>query len=179
MGTVKEVDFGSLGDCKGKCVRVRVMVNVSKPLKRGLRVKFSEEDEVSPIVLRNEQLPNFCYFCGRLGHLLRECPENSDWVVEGPSLKYGGWMRAAPLIRARSKEGGNSHCDGEKETTEERLDRFLCDMSWRESFPEAHVLHLNHEGLDYLPISVDKICRGNESGSGCRGWSSRFHFEEA
>ncbi|KAL5790624.1 hypothetical protein ACOSQ2_005512 [Xanthoceras sorbifolium] len=61
----------------------------------------------------------------------------------------------------------------------ERLDRFFCCMNWRYVFPEARLLHLNHEGSDHLPTMVDRICKAKGFGGGRRKWSSRFHFKNA
>ena len=34
IGVVKEIDDGGTGDCAGKYIRVRVVVNVDQPLRR-------------------------------------------------------------------------------------------------------------------------------------------------
>ncbi|KAL5834883.1 hypothetical protein ACOSQ4_014380 [Xanthoceras sorbifolium] len=87
---VKEVDTGESGECADSFIRAWVLVNVSKPLIRGLRV-----------VVCYERLPNFCYFCGRIGHLIRECCNNVKGAVEGPDIKFGAWLRAPVVERAR------------------------------------------------------------------------------
>ncbi|KAL5748488.1 hypothetical protein ACOSP7_025530 [Xanthoceras sorbifolium] len=77
IGKMIEIDGGSSGSCLGKFIRVRVMLDVSKPLLRGLRVKVGHPEEIYSVVLCYEKLPNFCYFCGKLWHHVQECSELS------------------------------------------------------------------------------------------------------
>ncbi|KAL5788182.1 hypothetical protein ACOSP7_005131 [Xanthoceras sorbifolium] len=85
-------------DFWGKYLRVRVWVDVSKPLCRGLKVWVVEVGMMITVLLKYERLPEFCHNCGLLGHPLRECME----VVPGPSeLKYGAWLKASPHVRPR------------------------------------------------------------------------------
>ncbi|KAL5779913.1 hypothetical protein ACOSQ2_010650 [Xanthoceras sorbifolium] len=80
------------------------MVDVSKPPGRGLRVEFSENGEASVIVLCYEKLPNFCYFCRRIRHLVRECTECDCDLLDTTALKFGAWMRAPSLERSKTWE---------------------------------------------------------------------------
>ncbi|KAL5792259.1 hypothetical protein ACOSP7_000853 [Xanthoceras sorbifolium] len=50
--------------------------------------------EVCSALLCYERLPNFCFYCGCMGHLLRECHVNKLGVLEAAELKFGGWLRA-------------------------------------------------------------------------------------
>ncbi|KAL5782771.1 hypothetical protein ACOSP7_007800 [Xanthoceras sorbifolium] len=102
VGIVKEVDTGESGECAGSFIRAWVLVDVSKPLIRGLRVKL-EDDSCCSVVVCYESLPNFCYFCGRIGHLIRECCDNIKGAVEGPNIKFGAWLRAPVVERARGR----------------------------------------------------------------------------
>ncbi|TXG68377.1 hypothetical protein EZV62_003312 [Acer yangbiense] len=55
-------------ECWGKYMRVKVCIDISKPLKRWLRLKLSRSDEITTVNLKYERLPEFCYACGRIGH---------------------------------------------------------------------------------------------------------------
>lgn len=75
LGTVEKVDMGVLGDCVGRYLRVRVTLDVSFPLKPGLCVQFQSSDPEYVLPVLYEKLPDFCFHCGRLGHIFRECKE--------------------------------------------------------------------------------------------------------
>ncbi|XP_073041756.1 uncharacterized protein [Primulina eburnea] len=94
IGRVLEVDGEEDGNCTGKFVRVRVLLDITKPLLQGLRVKPEEAEEEICILLLYERLPNFCYLCGRLGHVLKECVDHRD---EDPVPSYGNWLRASSI----------------------------------------------------------------------------------
>ncbi|KAL5819351.1 hypothetical protein ACOSQ4_023193 [Xanthoceras sorbifolium] len=105
VGYVKETDTGKNEQCLRRFIRAQVLIDVTKPLLMGLRVRLREEDEVCSMVICYERLPNFYYFCGKIGHLLREC-YNNDWgLLDGPNLKFGAWLRAPVIDRLRGRGG--------------------------------------------------------------------------
>ncbi|KAL5805717.1 hypothetical protein ACOSQ4_028450 [Xanthoceras sorbifolium] len=108
VGTVVDVDPGSSGDCLGKFFRVKVRVDVEKPLKRLLRVMVGDPEELCVVLIKYERMPNFCHFCGRIGHLVRECHLNVSNIVDDSKLRYGSWKRAAGPSVFRPK-GGRSY----------------------------------------------------------------------
>ncbi|KAL5770094.1 hypothetical protein ACOSP7_014248 [Xanthoceras sorbifolium] len=57
IGEVTNIDAGDSGDCLGKFVRVRVMIDVTKPLKRWLRMKLGKGGEEYSTLLCYERLP--------------------------------------------------------------------------------------------------------------------------
>ncbi|KAL5787264.1 hypothetical protein ACOSP7_004213 [Xanthoceras sorbifolium] len=92
VGTI--VDF--LIDSKdlwGKFLRIKVSIDITKPLKRGIRY---------------ERLPDFCYGCGFIGYSFRECynSEVRKNIMEGVEPKFGGWLRASPLDRSKFWQRG-------------------------------------------------------------------------
>ena len=94
-----EVDAPNFDMNWGKCLRVRVMINVTKKLIRGKKITI-EGGESRWVQLKFERLPNFCYWCGLLSHSLRECPlsiVNNQMGEE--SFQYGAWLRGEPTRR--------------------------------------------------------------------------------
>jgi len=56
----------------GKVMRVRVSMDVGKPLKRGMFIKMGKGIQ-RKIFFKYKRLGNFCYTCGGLDHVLKEC----------------------------------------------------------------------------------------------------------
>jgi hypothetical protein len=111
IGEVKDVDGGKTGDCVGKYVRVRVVINVNTPLRRILRVDVMGDGSESMMLLRYERLPDHCFQCGRLGYVVRDCPDGRG--ADGSTdfnLLYGAWLKASSPTKGgqfRSKRDGN------------------------------------------------------------------------
>ena len=86
----------------GTFMRVRVMVDVTRPLCRGRRISFDEEVE-GWVAFQYEQLPNICFWCGMLLHDNKDC---EVWLKSKGSLsvehqQYGHWIRASQFSPAR------------------------------------------------------------------------------
>ncbi|TXG48431.1 hypothetical protein EZV62_027725 [Acer yangbiense] len=110
IGEVREVDVGPSSDCLGKFMRVRVAVEVDKPLRRFLRVDVLGDGEETVMPIQYERLPSFCFLCGLVGHLVHECTSyGEDGLREGSGMVYGAWLRAtAPLVQyGRGNWGGH------------------------------------------------------------------------
>lgn len=77
-----------------KSLRVRVKVDVRKPLRDQVQLKIRGE-KMCDIPVKYERLPLVCFYCGRLGHGMNECVEVSgDRTPEqifGPSLRASPW----------------------------------------------------------------------------------------
>ncbi|CAL1366291.1 unnamed protein product [Linum trigynum] len=76
-------------------MRLRVSINVSKPLRRGILLENGDKKAWYRITY--ERLPNFCYICGILGHQQRTCPNPKAEDEEGSDEQYGKWLHASPL----------------------------------------------------------------------------------
>ncbi|KAK4413668.1 hypothetical protein Salat_2779600 [Sesamum alatum] len=79
-----------------EAVRIRLNLNVTRPLKRALTL-CSEHGEEFVVRLTYDRLPNFCYLCGTLGHISRFCELRFQEGFTDPGIHTpcGAWLRAA------------------------------------------------------------------------------------
>ncbi|XVF04562.1 hypothetical protein REPUB_Repub05bG0094300 [Reevesia pubescens] len=75
-------------------LRMKVLFKVDEPLKGGFNLKRGNRSTIG-ISFRYEYLPNFCYHCGRLGHLAKDCCHRLDGTKK---LVFGPWMRTSQNI---------------------------------------------------------------------------------
>ena len=96
LGVIEQVAEGDTATGNGQCLRIRVRLDVTKPLCRGRKARF-EKGRESWVSFKYERLPNFCYWCGCVTHSDKDC---SYWLCNKNSLRvedqqYGPWMRAS------------------------------------------------------------------------------------
>lgn len=93
LGELVEVEDDDIGI--DKYCRVRVILDVRKPLrKKKKNIKNRKGDEVE-IVFRYERIPFFCFLCGVLGHSERYCNNVSE-EDRKKGFKWGIYLRASP-----------------------------------------------------------------------------------
>lgn len=81
------------GSKNGKLMKLLMDIDLGKPLLRGTRIKL--DNEVVWADFKYEQLPTFCFYCGRVGHSDRLCEEKvrdskDSNIHEG---QYGEWLK--------------------------------------------------------------------------------------
>lgn len=90
LGRVECVEESGTGDCRGRCMRVRVSTDIRQPLCRGRIVNIGGS---SPqwIYFQHERLPIFCYWCGMLNHDERDCKLwlNGNGTLRKEDQQYG------------------------------------------------------------------------------------------
>lgn len=164
-------------------VRIRVILDITKPLKRRMKIK-RDGGEWSWLNFKYERLGNFCFVCGILGHTDRECSTvyaNPDKEIE---RAYGVWLRAqnrsmkhnAGARWLRNTEGGSKGEEtsgGTRRRTavgedENVLARFTeVSGTVREVRGENHVVLIrprNQEGED-MGITDSNLGGSNEKAS--------------
>ncbi|KAL0445841.1 UNVERIFIED_CONTAM: hypothetical protein Slati_1712000 [Sesamum latifolium] len=95
LGRFKDVDMDNSMGLWGASMRIRVSLDITKPLRRVLKLKTTMGDELL-VTFTYEKLPNFCYHCGRLQHLSEACEMQlyEDFVDTGNNTPFGAWLRA-------------------------------------------------------------------------------------
>jgi hypothetical protein len=91
IGAVEEVEIDSDGKAVGKFLRVKVKLNITKPILRGSMIEIDESGRTGWCPFAYEYLPDFCYVCGIIGHTEKECKHKLD---RGERAQYGSWLRA-------------------------------------------------------------------------------------
>ncbi|GAA0152310.1 hypothetical protein LIER_10822 [Lithospermum erythrorhizon] len=158
--------------------RLRIRVDVSAPL----RILVTLRCGVGTFkgLLSYERLPNMCFGCGKLGHLIKECATNS--MVEGPrkEMRYGIWIKSRGdksrtivcIVRKRLLEvsGEDSHPlekEGEGVGHEESQERSVLsspvqlEMDSIGQQGESSKFECSHARVDSTPDSV--VEEGQES----------------
>lgn len=100
MGVFEEADTRDYNRL-GKFMRVKVSIDLKKPVRRGTVVRFQGND--LKVFFRYDRLPAFCFICGKLGHQMKECDNSESCEEEGleekddRDLPFGPWLRASSL----------------------------------------------------------------------------------
>ncbi|KAK4427058.1 hypothetical protein Salat_1474700 [Sesamum alatum] len=104
LGPMREVDQEKGGAIWGSLIRIRVVIDVTKPLKRALKIRtFIGDEQLATFTYK--RLQNFCYFCGCMDHISRPCELQfkQDFVDPGENTPFGAWLRAPPPSASRGR----------------------------------------------------------------------------
>ncbi|KAK3011760.1 hypothetical protein RJ639_012305 [Escallonia herrerae] len=94
IGDLKEIDFtadGNIAWCK--FLWIQVEIDIRQPIHTGF-LRTKEASTTSWINLRYERLPNFCFNCGRIGHVHKGCSQMPLSILESKTNSYDPWLRA-------------------------------------------------------------------------------------
>ncbi|KAL8537661.1 hypothetical protein ACS0TY_012695 [Phlomoides rotata] len=81
-------------------LRLKVKIDVTKPLRHGLNIYFDGEKLYIPFTY--EALPAFCFCCGVIGHFYKSCKYvDRDLEVDPKDFIYGSNLKASMQRRQR------------------------------------------------------------------------------
>lgn len=92
IGEFMEMDKNENCGMWGNNIRIKVKLDISRPLKRGLMLKIDETGEQLWITIRYERIPDFCFHCGIIGHVAKECIKACVNKEEN-HFEFGSWMK--------------------------------------------------------------------------------------
>lgn len=76
-------------------MRIRIRLDVRKPLKRKKKIKRKNGSEFV-VTCKYERLGDFCFVCGLVTHTERFCRKTLDARNDGAVQEWGVWLRAPP-----------------------------------------------------------------------------------
>jgi hypothetical protein len=161
MGIFEDVDVAGDGAGWGRCLRIRVNIDIKKPLDRGRALNLCGKS--SWVTFKYEKLPLFCFNCGCIVHDDQGCsvprPTRLSSVEE--TKKWGVWLRTEDP-RNRWNSGSKESPQAAGSTGEGRQDRSYGGdgaTGTSSSYQRA-----SHHGLQ-LPSAVGAEYRGFKIGS--------------
>lgn len=92
---MKDVATNAAEDCFGKYVRVRILIDITKHLKKILRIQQEDKKEI-PVGMVYKMMLDYCFCCGYIRHQYRECAKYKGQITK--DLAYEAWLKAIPLV---------------------------------------------------------------------------------
>ena len=101
------VDAPKSGLAWGPFLRIRVDIDITKPLMRGKMIHI-EGVEKGCVYFKYERLPIYCYRCGILGLQERECQHARKWCISSDEddYQFGLWLH---VVGSKANRGKNFH----------------------------------------------------------------------
>lgn len=154
LGEFMEIEDDVLGLDRFR--RIRLMIDVSKPLRRYQRIKDKKGKEVL-VEYKYERLPYFCFACGIIGHSEKDCLK----VPEEEKKKTLGWNI---FLRASPRKGHTKVVQEVNHITTNRRKLFVTkelNRSEREQESDPKNLQMISTGAS---SEIEDIQRGHEPG---------------
>ncbi|KAK3218517.1 hypothetical protein Dsin_012487 [Dipteronia sinensis] len=158
IGEFWEIDVDPSGECVGKYIWVRAVINIDEPLHRILRVDVLGDGTELTMLMWYEKLPDHYFRCGRIGHVVRDCLEGA--AGSGPedfNLLFGPWLKVASPTK--------------KNDFRQRYEDHESQSSWRGETNAGD--HQNRKKRDNLAL---KGARNKERGHSVGGLTEMVGF---
>jgi hypothetical protein len=107
LGVLETVDIAGEGVEWGSVMRIRVLIDIQKPLERGRSLTIAGKAQW--VSFKYENLPVFCFNCGRIVHGENGCPVR---LRPDQKKEWGVWLRADKLRRQGPSRGAGRQLAG-------------------------------------------------------------------
>lgn len=99
VGQVEDVKTEEDGVGWGEYLRVKIRLDLSKPLARGRVLNLNGSTTL--IAFQYERLPKFCFQCGVIRHGAAGCFSRRGNPNQGEPkmVQFGTWLRASPIYK--------------------------------------------------------------------------------
>jgi hypothetical protein len=162
LGILEDIDVAGNGLGWGSYLRLRVVLDIMKPLDRGRALNFAGKS--SWIEFKYEKLPLFCFRCGCIVHGSKGCsapPATHIHAREEPK-QWGSWLRAIDPRRRGATTGPGSRGGGANSTQSDGGGDADGAQSGERSMGNASSGFLGNPTRRPIPVSP---ARSAESGS--------------
>ncbi|TXG57427.1 hypothetical protein EZV62_018740 [Acer yangbiense] len=88
------------------------LICMNRRTAKWLAEQLDKFDNIVLVGLKYERLLEFCYACGKIGHVIKDCldTEAKSAALSSTTTRFGSWMRASVVDRRKIK--GPSKSDG-------------------------------------------------------------------
>ena len=89
-GFIEQEDASPTRDCRGRCLRIRINIDIGQTLCQGIKVDIGESSPQC-ISFQYKHMPIFCYWCKLLNHDERDCKlwVHSKGTLQKEDQQYG------------------------------------------------------------------------------------------
>ncbi|GER54790.1 gag-pol polyprotein [Striga asiatica] len=114
---ILDVNVPHGGALAGKCIRILAAIDINQPLLRCTNIQMGGTKV--KVHFKYEWLVNFCFYCGRSGHIDRNCEKRTsdighDNLMEG---LYGDWLKATDIFHTPTSNPSTTNTDITSHTT--------------------------------------------------------------
>uniref|UniRef100_A0A803NK86 Zinc knuckle CX2CX4HX4C domain-containing protein n=1 Tax=Cannabis sativa TaxID=3483 RepID=A0A803NK86_CANSA len=93
VGDLIQVDHTTVKEGTGPYLRIRLLIDVNKPIRRGIHVRFFKmgREFIKWLDFKYERLPDYCLYCGMLDHIKKYCHaylQKCDESISPPPCPY-------------------------------------------------------------------------------------------
>lgn len=88
----------------GNSIRIRVKLDISRPLLRGFMLRTTGIEGKTWVSVRYERLPEFCYICGRIGHVAKDCKCEGTNNQQRQNFEFGTWLRFQGFLKPSKRQ---------------------------------------------------------------------------